>query len=75
RRYAPEESFDAVWQKLTDCITQSMTASAALSTEYHLIGHLAPVSDPTGPHWPRWQQALGMGFGFRADEFAAWGSS
>ncbi|WP_226102449.1 M20 family metallopeptidase [Dickeya oryzae] len=75
RRYAPEESFDAVWQELTDCITQSMASSAALSTEYHLIGHLAPVSDPTGPHWPRWQQALGMGFGFRADEFAAWGSS
>ncbi|AUG99790.1 M20/M25/M40 family metallo-hydrolase [Pectobacteriaceae bacterium C52] len=75
RRYAPEEHFDDVWQELTDCITQSMSSSAALSTEHYLIGHLAPVSDPTGPHWPRWQHALSLGFGFHTDDFAAWGSS
>ena len=52
-----------------------MKESAALAVEYHLIGHLAPVSDPTGPHWPRWLAALSQGFGFHANDFSVWGSS
>jgi len=75
RRYSPEEPFAAVWQELTDCIDHAMQSSAALAVDYYLIGHLAPVSDPSGPHWPRWLAALSQGFGFRPDEFAAWGSS
>lgn len=75
RRYSPEEPFERVFKELTGCIIQAMKDSAALSVEYHLIGHLAPVSDPTGPHWPRWLAALGQGFGFHANDFAVWGSS
>ncbi|EIC85843.1 peptidase M20 [Serratia sp. M24T3] len=75
RRYSPEEPFEAVWDELTSCIDQAMAGSAALNVEYHLIGHLAPVSDPTGPHWPRWLAALSQGFGFDANDFAVWGSS
>ncbi|MFT4271965.1 MAG: M20/M25/M40 family metallo-hydrolase [Pantoea sp.] len=75
RRYAPEETFDAVWQELTLCVHNAMQGSAALDVTLQMIGHLAPVSDPVGPHWPRWQAALSQGFGFNAEEFKPWGSS
>ena len=75
RRYAPEEAFDDVWKELTDCIDRAMRDSRALDVTQQMIGHLAPVADPGGPHWPRWQAALTQGFGFRPDEFAPWGSS
>jgi succinyl-diaminopimelate desuccinylase len=39
------------------------------------VGHLAPVADPTGPHWPRWQAALSQGFGWPVESFRAWGAS
>lgn len=75
RRYSPEETFDQALAEIVDCIEQAMSGSRALAIEHHLIGHLAPVDDPTGPHWPRWLSALSVGFGFHADEFRAWGSS
>lgn len=75
RRYSPEESFEPVLAELTECIDKAMSGSAALRVDYHLIGHLAPVSDPTGPHWPRWLAALSQGFGFNANDYAVWGSS
>ncbi|MGV8927611.1 MAG: M20 family metallopeptidase [Ewingella sp.] len=75
RRYSPEEPFEQVLAELTECIDEAMSGSAALRVDYHLIGHLAPVSDPTGPHWPRWLAALSQGFGFKANDYAVWGSS
>ncbi|MEQ8813465.1 MAG: M20/M25/M40 family metallo-hydrolase [Thalassobaculum sp.] len=75
RRYAPEEPFDAVMAELDATIAQAMAGSRALEVETHLVGHLAPVSDPTGPHWPRWQAAVGQGFGYPPSAFRAWGSS
>ncbi|WP_058972345.1 M20 family metallopeptidase [Type-D symbiont of Plautia stali] len=75
RRYAPEEAFDDVWQELTQCIDQAMDGSRALDVSLQLIGHLAPVADPYGPHWPRWQAALTQGFGFPREAFKPWGSS
>ena len=56
-------------------IRDAMAVSRALGVETHMVGHLAPVSDPTGPHWPRWQAALARGFGFAPGDFRAWGSS
>jgi succinyl-diaminopimelate desuccinylase len=75
RRYAPEEDFAAVRDELEATIRAAMASSRALGIETHMVGHLAPVSDPTGPHWPRWQAALARGFGFAPGEFRAWGSS
>jgi succinyl-diaminopimelate desuccinylase len=75
RRYAPEEDFAAVRDELEATIREAMASSRALGIETHMVGHLAPVSDPTGPHWPRWQAALARGFGFAPREFRAWGSS
>lgn len=75
RRYAPQEPFDQVLAELHHCIDAAMAGSAALAVEAEVIGHLAPVADPTGPHWPRWQAALGVGFGFTAEQFQCYGSS
>ncbi|MCK6451487.1 MAG: M20/M25/M40 family metallo-hydrolase [Alphaproteobacteria bacterium] len=75
RRYAPEEDFDAAVAELEATIAEAMRGSRALGVETRIIGHLAPVADPTGPHWPRWCAALSRGFGFAADSFRAWGSS
>ena len=75
RRYAPEEPFAEVWQELVSCIEQAMSGSPARDVAIQMIGHLAPVADPGGPHWPRWQAALCEGFGFTDNDFSAWGSS
>jgi succinyl-diaminopimelate desuccinylase len=75
RRYLPEEIAEAVRAELEETIATAMAASGALGFETRLLGHLAPVSDPTGPHWPRWQMALQAGFGFPAEAFRRWGAS
>ncbi len=75
RRYAPEEDFAAVMAELEATIRSAMAGSRALGVDIGMIGHLAPVSDPTGPHWPRWQAALGQAFGYAPGDFRAWGSS
>jgi succinyl-diaminopimelate desuccinylase len=75
RRYAPQEPFEAVMGELKECIESAMAGTEALAVEHEVIGHLAPVADPTGPHWPRWQAALGVGFGFTAEQFQCYGSS
>ncbi len=73
RRYAPEERFEDAFAELDGIVRTA--AGRALGIETALLGHLAPVSDPTGPHWPRWQAALSAGFGYAPGEFRAWGSS
>jgi succinyl-diaminopimelate desuccinylase len=75
RRYAPEEEFAAVRAEIETTVTAAMKSSRALGCEMQLIGHLAPVRDPGGPHWPRWQAALSLGFGFAPESFRAWGAS
>jgi succinyl-diaminopimelate desuccinylase len=75
RRYLPEETADAVLAELDETIAAAMTGSGALGLETRLLGHLMPVSDPTGPHWPRWQSALSAGFGFPPESFRRWGAS
>lgn len=75
RRYAPEEEFAAVRTEIESVVADAMKSSRARSYEIDLIGHLAPVRDPGGPHWPRWQSALSLGFGFPPESFRAWGAS
>ena len=75
RRYLPEENADTVRAELEQCIGEALADTAALGHEITLMGHLAPVDDPTGPHWPRWQQAVSLGFGFPPDNFRRWGAS
>jgi succinyl-diaminopimelate desuccinylase len=72
RRYAPEEDFESARAEIEQAIAQ---ASHGLDVEVLLTGHLAPTTDPTGPHWPRWQQALSAGFGYAPGDFAKWGAS
>lgn len=74
RRYAPEERFDDAMEELQAAIAEAICVTG-LGVRTELLGHLAPVSDPTGPHWPRWEAALSAGFGFAPHEFRAWGAS
>jgi len=72
RRYAPEEYFLVARREIEDVIRK---AAPHAEIEIVLTGHLMPTSDPTGPHWPRWQEALSAGFGYAPDEFAKWGAT
>lgn len=75
RRYTPEEDGATVEADLRDTIDAALDGSGALAWDISVVGHLAPVRDPGGPHWPRWQAALGDGFGYRPDDFVRYGSS
>ncbi|KJC51053.1 acetylornithine deacetylase [Bradyrhizobium sp. LTSP885] len=72
RRYAPEEDFLATRSEIELTVRE---AAPHTEIEMVLTGHLMPTSDPTGPHWPRWQEALSAGFGYAPDEFAKWGAT
>ena len=75
RRYDPEEDFEAVRKEIEETIHDAVKKTYLCRAEIAVIGHLVPVGDPFGPHWPRWQAAFGAGFGYAPEEFSAWGSS
>lgn len=75
RRYAPEENFTSVLAELEQTLATASAQSRALEVRHEVIGHLAPVNDPTGAHWPRWQAALSQGFGWPQSAFQRWGAS
>ena len=75
RRYAPEESVAEVLAELEGTIGEALAGSHLLGWHTRVVGHLAPVRDPTGPRWPRWQAALAEGFGWAPESFRAWGAS
>ncbi|WP_129155583.1 M20/M25/M40 family metallo-hydrolase [Bosea sp. Tri-44] len=75
RRYMPEEAFDGALAEIEDTIRRAVASVPGLTVETVLTGHLAPTSDPAGPHWPRWQAAVGAGFGYAPEEFRRWGAA
>lgn len=75
RRYAPEERFEDALAEVEDVIRRSAASVPGLSVETMLVGHLMPTADPAGPHWPRWQAAMGEGFGYAPEEFRKWGAA
>lgn len=75
RRYMPEERFDDALAEILSVIDAFAAYSPELAVETHLIGHLTPVHDPGGPHWPRWQRAVGHGFGYAPEDFRKWGAA
>ena len=74
RRYAPEESYDEARAEIETAIRDCL-AGAELGLAIDVVGHLIPTDDPDGPHWPRWQQALSEGFGYRPEDFHKWGAA
>ena len=52
-----------------------MAEQPHLTVETALTGHLIPTGEPGGPHWPRWQQAVGHGFGYAPQDFQRWGAA
>lgn len=75
RRYAPEERYEAAREQIEELVRAVMAQSPELSFEIDLVGHLIPTSDPDGPHWPRWQKALSLGFGYQDADFSKWGAA
>lgn len=75
RRYAPEESYDVARAEIETCIRSCVEDVSGLGVSIDLVGHLIPTSDPDGPHWPRWQQALSLGFGYKPEDFSKWGAA
>ncbi|WP_414643925.1 M20 family metallopeptidase [Bosea sp. (in: a-proteobacteria)] len=75
RRYAPEERFEEALAEIEAVIRQSVAAVPGLTVETALVGHLMPTADPAGPHWPRWQAAMGQGFGYAPEDFRRWGAA
>ena len=75
RRYAPEEDFEQVRHEIELAVRNGIPSDSGLSIDIDLIGHLIPTGDPGGPHWPRWQQAIGEGFGYPPTDFRRWGAA
>lgn len=75
RRYMPEESFDTALAEIEDTVRRSVGTVPGLTVETILTGHLAPTTDPDGPHWPRWQAAVSAGFGYPPEAFRRWGAA
>lgn len=75
RRYAPEEDFEQARSEIETAVRDALQADSELTVEIDLIGHLIPTRDPGGPHWPRWQQAVGAGFGYPPSQFQRWGAA
>ncbi len=75
RRYAPEESYETARAEIEELVRTVMAKSPELRVEIDLVGHLIPTSDPDGPHWPRWQKALSLGFGYQDSDFRKWGAA
>ncbi|CDN57281.1 Acetylornithine deacetylase or succinyl-diaminopimelate desuccinylase (plasmid) [Neorhizobium galegae bv. officinalis bv. officinalis str. HAMBI 1141] len=74
RRYAPEENYEDARAEIERVIRDSV-AGTGLKLEIDLVGHLIPTGDPEGPHWPRWQKALSLGFGYKPEDFQKWGAA
>jgi succinyl-diaminopimelate desuccinylase len=74
RRYAPEENYEVARDEIESLIRDSI-AGTGLGLETDLVGHLIPTDDPEGPHWPRWQKALSLGFGYKPEDFQKWGAA
>lgn len=75
RRYAPEERFEEALAEIEAVIRRSVATVPGLTVETTLVGHLMPTADPAGPHWPRWQAAMGQGFGYVPEDFRRWGAA
>ncbi|WP_112436688.1 M20 family metallopeptidase [Rhizobium sp.] len=74
RRYAPEESYEQARAEVETAI-RDRVAGTELGLAIDLVGHLIPTDDPDGPHWPRWQRALSLGFGYQPEDFHKWGAA
>jgi len=74
RRYAPEENYDEARAEI-ETLVRGCIADTGLGLSVDLVGHLVPTDDPDGPHWPRWQKALSLGFGYKPEDFQKWGAA
>lgn len=75
RRYAPEEHYEEARAEIESLVRAEAVKAGVPALDIDLVGHLIPTGDPDGPHWPRWQDALSLGFGYEPDDFSKWGAA
>jgi len=77
RRVMPEETMQGALAEIEATVAKGATGSHALSVTTQIVGRLDPVLDPDagGRCWPRWQAALGWGFGWAPAAFTRYGAS
>jgi succinyl-diaminopimelate desuccinylase len=75
RRYAPESDVASVQREIALTVADALDGGPATGHQIRVTGHLIPVGDPTGPHWPRWQAALAEGFGWERAAFSRWAAT
>ncbi len=77
RRVMPEETMQDALAEIEATVAAGAAGSRALSVTTQVVGRLDPVLDPDagGRCWPRWQAALGWGFGWAPAAFTRYGAS
>ncbi|MEP2639688.1 M20 family metallopeptidase [Roseobacter sp.] len=74
RRYLPEENPDAVRAEIDQTLRAAITKTRLRGWRSDQIGHLPPVTDPSGPWTDRWTQARAVAADLPVDEFTLYGS-
>lgn len=74
RRYMPEEDVSEVRAELEKTIAAALTGTALVDWNIAEIGHLPPVSDPSGPWTDRWTQARAEATDTPVTAFTTYGS-
>lgn len=75
RRYMPEEDVGDVRAELTEVIEGALSASGLKGWQIDEVGHLPPVTDPTGRWTDRWTAARARANGQPESDFTTYGSS
>lgn len=74
RRYLPEENAQDVRAEIEQTIAAAMTTTRMRSWHAEQIGHLPPVTDPSGPWTDRWTQARAAAAALPISDFTLYGS-
>lgn len=74
RRYLPEETPEDVRAEIEHTVSAAMTRTRLRSKTIKEVGHLPPVTDPSGPWTDRWTQARAKASGRAVTDFTCYGS-
>lgn len=74
RRYLPEENAPGVRAEIEQTVAGAMATTRMRSWRADEVGHLPPVTDPSGPWTDRWTQARAKASGLPVEDFKLYAS-
>lgn len=74
RRYLPEENANDVRAEIVQTVSAAMARTRMRNWDNDEIGHLPPVTDPSGPWTDRWTLARAEASGVQISDFTLYGS-